>query len=925
MASTDPYLQQQKASEAYSAQQMKQAQDAYNNRNNPLYNPTSIQPATSSTTGSTTPVSSVSAVTTPSIPATSTATNTIKPNTSSTWTSTDYLYQNPTPVAKSWSIDSIINDLSTAKTDTTGKTIAPVNNSTVNTTDSSKPFDIANASTDQLKEWAAAAKADLTNAQTNQTVLDQAKTVEAFNKNKDYLTSQNEITNQIKWLQVQNAEIASSQVLKNAGDQLDKMDQTLGYLGIRGNSQGALAAAKRQNQDAHNTFAQLVQTKDNEETMRKLSDKFDASSFEKQMSDLQDKLNSQVSVSVQAAINSFVNQSWKVDTVDEVNQLRNKILNEATTSIEWLTLWAVQQKQLVLDTFNSAIADAKEKAKNSNTVNKEMSSAMWYYVDGNGEPLRTVTWATIPHAKDTPEPSYMDKESGRLFTSSFWPNGEIVWTTTQVVPQEVFSAETISNIVQSVKNGTLSPDQAVALVPKSGREALLQQLSSVSLPKETKAPNIQTYEVDWVKKSWYFDSQWQFHEMQWQVAPYTWEFWDLTSIVKRTGNNVGKDTNNPWNIMADTDAQKQYAKSVWAIGFYKSPNGRTYAVFNSMDDGKQAMMSDLQSKLNWWSSWATPNTTLANFASGWVSWPNAPTNQWAVNNYVKFTWYQANTPIGQIPVDVLANAIMKNEWVDPTKSATISWWQAQKQSQQVTIADINKFNDNTFDPSKLKTTEDKQKYQSFLESKQKVMTDKNASIQDIISYSAWWKELDATAITRLDKYSTVLWQLDWIQKQISWMSTWPVIGKLRSMNPYDTDAQVLKAQLSALIPNLARWVYGEVGVLTDNDIKNYAQTIPNLTQTKDVQNAILALTLDTLAWWYKNQLQTLAASKRDVSWFAWLYESVKWQADQIKASLWIWNQSTQTQSNIPAWVASPTASKPSSQANADYLKSLWIM
>jgi hypothetical protein len=30
-------------------------------------------------------------------------------------------------------------------------------------------------------------------------------------------------------------------------------------------------------------------------------------------------------------------------------------------------------------------------------------------------------------------------------------------------------------------------------------------------------------------------------------------------------------------------------------------------------------MSDLQTKLSGGSSWATPDTTLANFASGWVS------------------------------------------------------------------------------------------------------------------------------------------------------------------------------------------------------------------------------------------------------------------------------------------------------------------
>jgi len=73
------------------------------------------------------------------------------------------------------------------------------------------------------------------------------------------------------------------------------------------------------------------------------------------------------------------------------------------------------------------------------------------------------------------------------------------------------------------------------------------------------------------------------------------------------------------------------------------------------------------------------------------------------------------------------------------------------------------------------------------------------------------------------------------------------LGRLRNLNPYDTDAQTLKAQLTSLIPNLARGVYGEVGVLTDNDVRMYSQTIPNLTQTEDVNNAILGMTLKVIA------------------------------------------------------------------------------
>jgi len=102
------------------------------------------------------------------------------------------------------------------------------------------------------------------------------------------------------------------------------------------------------------------------------------------------------------------------------------------------------------------------------------------------------------------------------------------------------------------------------------------------------------------------------------------------------------------------------------------------------------------------------------------------------------------------------------------------------------------------------------------------------------------------------------------------------------MNPYDTPAQTLKAQLNSLIPNLARGVYGEVGVLTDADIVNYAKTIPNLTSTQDVNKAVLAMTLDTIANGYKKQLRTLVASGRDVSGFVSLYEEIQGQADSLK-------------------------------------------
>lgn len=124
--------------------------------------------------------------------------------------------------------------------------------------------------------------------------------------------------------------------------------------------------------------------------------------------------------------------------------------------------------------------------------------------------------------------------------------------------------------------------------------------------------------------------------------------------------------------MAENPAGEAYAKSLGAIGKYKSQNGRTYAVFPNMVVGGNASAKDLTSKLSGWSSWVTPATTLAQFASGWTSGPNAPLNTGAVNNYVTLTGYPANTPIAQIPKEKLLAAIYKNEGVNVSKSANLT-------------------------------------------------------------------------------------------------------------------------------------------------------------------------------------------------------------------------------------------------------------
>jgi len=395
---------------------------------------------------------------------------------------------------------------------------------------------------------------------------------------------------------------------------------------------------------------------------------------------------------------------------------------------------------------------------------------------------------------------------------------------------------------------------------------------------------------------------------QWVSTIPSGEFIDLTSSLTRTWNNVGQDTNNPWNIMAESEAGKNYAKSLGAVWFYKSPNGRTYAVFPDMDTGKAAALSDLSTKLSGGSSWANGDTTLGKFASGWTSGPNAAYNTNAANNYSRLTWFSPETRIKDIPQETLLNAIIANEGVNPNKSANIGVAYASSTPEigkefigAIQRGDFTVSGDGTkaqswYSPAKIDrwnsaTAADKKKlsqdseYSSFLDEKAQVMEDENANIYDIMKYSQGGKDMGEERLKSLGKFSQALSQISDLSKRIQETDTGPILGAIRSYNPYDTNAQALKAEINALIPNLARWVYGEVWVLTDADIENYSKTVPNLKSTQDVNKLVLAMTLKTMINGFKSQIQIDGSAGRDVSGFAGTVRSyenkVNWLLNEI--------------------------------------------
>lgn len=137
------------------------------------------------------------------------------------------------------------------------------------------------------------------------------------------------------------------------------------------------------------------------------------------------------------------------------------------------------------------------------------------------------------------------------------------------------------------------------------------------------------------------------------------------------------------------------------------------------------------------------------------------------------------------------------------------------------------------------------------------------------------KPITDTFAQQLNKGLTVLGQIGTLQSTIKDVKTGPIVGAFRGNNPWDTNAQVIKAQLNAIVPNLARGVYGEVGVLTDNDIKQYSKTLPNLKSTEDIRNAVLGITVDIIGKSIKRNLEINAANQKDVSGFIDIYTEME--------------------------------------------------
>lgn len=112
-----------------------------------------------------------------------------------------------------------------------------------------------------------------------------------------------------------------------------------------------------------------------------------------------------------------------------------------------------------------------------------------------------------------------------------------------------------------------------------------------------------------------------------------------------------------------------------------------------------------------------------------------------------------------------------------------------------------------------------------------------------------------------------------------------VKGFLGKLDSNFANAAAINAQIQRTVPGLARGIFKEVGVLTDQDIANYKKTLPNLASPEDQNKLALLATYDVIERSLALSLANQAKAKNDVSGYYNDYIEAKNNVAQLKKEL----------------------------------------
>ena len=157
--------------------------------------------------------------------------------------------------------------------------------------------------------------------------------------------------------------------------------------------------------------------------------------------------------------------------------------------------------------------------------------------------------------------------------------------------------------------------------------------------------------------------------------------------------------------------------------------------------------------------------------------------------------------------------------------------------------------------------------------------------EKIVGASYVWGDAPSQSESEsLDKYKFTTDRLSELSDLLKEESTGPMVGfwrKFKSGLGFDDKARLIEAQITKIIPGLARGVFGEVGVLTDQDVAMYSKTIGNLTTPEAVNDALTKAAMDMVSRGFESKLSTLAKNRKNVSGYIDQLKDIKAQSREL--------------------------------------------
>lgn len=358
----------------------------------------------------------------------------------------------------------------------------------------------------------------------------------------------------LEWAREEAAQIQESQIIRRAKASVNNLKQNIAYLGnlwAPWVSWQRMVSLDNQMTEAETSLRELDRLQVLSKASRETWAMANARQYERQMEDITTTLNDDVDKAIQSAYNELTQATsdGKLSTVSELTAFRDKMYNDLDASITWFTDASIEQMKFLIWEVNQSRKEAVAYEENTNTINKDMSAAIWYYVDGNWNAVYDAQWARIKIPKAIPEGFEPFVSNGKFFSPKMdaqWElvldeNGSPIFNSTQLEDKVSVTAQLANAYVDMVNKWVMTAEQAIKAIPElANNEAFIKWVEVA--PWEVEDPNVEKIIVNWKEVS----AMWNEKTKKWEAIT---DVWQTTSNISKADAVIWDYELDDWTII----------------------------------------------------------------------------------------------------------------------------------------------------------------------------------------------------------------------------------------------------------------------------------------------------------------------------------------------------------------------------------------